>query len=299
MSAETLEIATIPTPKTIIPDTKEIEAKQREVFEEVDQIIVVADPETGALKPITREEWAALDKLVGKLAAGKKWAEGYVGGFFKKHIDNAHKAHKDLIADRDQYLQVHAQPWILATNQAVGLMREFEKAEADREALIKAEAEKKRKEDEKAAAEKAELERKEQLRKDEEARLAKAEALEAKGAKPEEIEKVLTAPPPPPPPPPPPRSVGSYYVAAPALKASNAGTRKNWKWRPKGQTAEEIFASKLALAKAAVENPEAFLEYLDFNDKTLTAKAKSGEDQARVSGVEFYNEPINSNRARG
>ncbi len=298
MITETLET---PAPRlpTIIPDTKEIEAKQKDVFAEADKLIIIADPETGALQPITtREQYKALDILVGKLAAGKKGVLEYIETVFKKHIQNAHKTHKDLVADRDTYLATHGQPWIDTANNAVLLMRTFEKEEAEREKKIKDEVEAKRKADEEAATKKAEDDRKEQLRKDEEQKLEKAQQLEADGAKPAEIEKVLNAPPPPPPPPPRPVSYPSYFGGGTPLKASNAGTRKNWTWKVKGETPEAQREAMLELVKAAAANPDAYLDFLTHNDKPLKNKAKEMEAQARVPGIEFYNDPINSNRAR-
>jgi hypothetical protein len=287
--------APVPPPvyaTTVQPDLKVIDATSGTLITEASAL----------LAPITsREAYTVIDTLVGKLAAARKGVKEYVETFFKKHIENAHKAHKDLCDDRTKYLAQHDKPIADLLAQAVALMRTFEVEEAARVKKAQDEAEAKRKEEEKAAADLAEANRKIQLKADEDAKLAKAQELEASGAKPAEIEKVLTAPPPPPPPPPRPAYSGGYgggYVAPAPLKASNAGTRKNWTWRVKGATPEEKRASLLELAQAAVANPDAYLDFLDFNETALKAKAKSGEAQARCPGIEFYNDPTSSNRAR-
>jgi hypothetical protein len=283
METQTLDNPTA-IPPAIIPDLKVIDATAGTLIKEA-----------GEIKPIaSREGYTALDVLVGKLAAARKDVRIYIETFFSKHIANAHKAHKDLCDDRSKYLEQHDRPLAEAAAKAVALMRAFEKEEADRQKKLQEEAEAKRKADEKAAADKAEKDRQDQLQKDEEQRLARAADLEANGQA-AEAERVLNAPPPPPPPPPPPLPpVQAYHPTQNPLKASNAGTRKNWTWKPKADPR----ACLAELVKAAAENPDAFLDFLTFNADALKAKAKALEAQARVPGIEFYNDPINSNRAR-
>lgn len=283
MTTPTLETPTA-TPARLSPDLKVIDATSGALLQQAENLNPIA----------TRDEYSVIDTLIGKVAAARKAIAAHIEEVFGKHIANAYKAHKDLCDDKKKYLEQHDKPLAELLTKASTLMRTFEQEEAARVQKAKDDAEAKRKEEEKAAAAKADAERKAQLAKDEEERLAKASALEAEG-KTAEAETVLSAPPPPPPPPAPPAPpVQSYYSAPLPLKASNSGTRKNWTWKPKG----DARAALLELVKAAAANPDAFLDFLTLNDKTLKDRAKSQEAQARVPGIEFYNDPINSNRAR-
>lgn len=272
-------------PARLSPDLKIIDATSGALLQQAENLNPIA----------TRDEYSTIDTLIGKVAAARKAIAAHIEEVFGKHIANAHKAHKDLCDDKKKYLEQHDKPLAELLAKASTLMRTFEREEAARIQKAKDEAETKRKADVKAAAEKAEADRQAQLKKDEEERLAKAAALEAEG-KTAEAETILSAPPPPPPPPAPPAPPAQAYYSAPIpLKASNSGTRKNWTWKPKGEDAR---AALLELVRAAAANPDAFLDFLTLNDKTLKDRAKSQEAQARVPGIEFYNDPINSNRAR-
>ena len=280
--SETLE-APAPAKTTLTPDLKVIDASAGSLIKQ-----------GSAIQPITdRDGYTIMDKLVGEVATARKAISAHIEAVFAKHIANAHKAHKDLCDDKNKYLAEHDKPLKEIIDKAIGLMRTFEQEEAKREAARKAAAEKLRKEQEAEAARKAEQDRQDQLKKDEEDRLAKAEQAEAKGDA-AGAERILNAPPPPPPPPQPVAPIASTYIpSALPLKSSNAGTRKNWTWKIKGDPREAI----LELVKAAAQNPDAYLDFLAFDDKALKERAKSKEAQARVPGIEFYNAEINVAKA--
>lgn len=279
MTTETLEQPTnLPT---LRPDPADIGKIATPLIEEAARVTAI----------VSRDEYKVLDGLVGRLASARKAVAANVETFFKPHIQRAKATHQGLCDDRTKYLALHDAPLAEAQARAVSYMRIFEQEEAKREADRKAEADRLAKIAQEEANKKAEKDRQDQLKREDDQRLARAEEL-AEAGNTAAAERVLEAPPPPPPPPPPP--IRPVYVPAPALKASNATVRKNWTWKVKG---EDQRAALLELVKAAAANPEAYLECLTFNDSALKAKAKAMEAQARVPGIEFYNDPISSNRA--
>lgn len=287
MTAPTLETAPVPAKTTLTPDLKVIDATAGSLIKRGAEIQPITD----------RDGYTAIDKLVGEVAAARKSVAEHIEAVFVKHIANAHKAHKDLCDDRKKYLEQHDKPLAEILTKAMALMRTFEQEEKKREEERKAAAEKLLKEQQAAAAKKAEEDRTAQLQKDEDDKLARAADAEAKGDT-AAAERILAAPPPPPPPPQPVAPIASAYIpSALPLKSSNAGTRKNWTWKVKGETPEERRDSLLELVKAAQANPDAYLDFLTFDDKALKERAKSKEAQARVPGIEFYNDAINIARA--
>jgi hypothetical protein len=266
---------------TLRPDPADIGALANPLVEEASRLTPI----------VSRDEYKLIDALVGRLATVRKAVKTKVEEFFDPHVKRAKAVHQGLCDDRTKYLDMHDKPLAEALARAVGLMRTFEQEETKREADRKAEADRLAKIAQDEANKQAEKERQAQLKHDEDLRLARAAELEEAGNG-AAAERVLTSPPPPPPPPPPP--IRSTYVPPAALKASSATTRKNWTWKVKG---EDSRAALLELVKAAAANPDAYLECLTFNADALKAKAKAGESQARVPGIEFYNDPISSNRA--
>lgn len=293
MMPETLENQPSARVPTLKMDETVVQGVPTPLIDEALRLMPVVDPVAGTLRPIaSREEYKILDILVGKLTAGRKLVKGHVETFFKKHIENATKALQDLRDDRTDYLEIHDQPLAIQQENAVRLMRIFETEESAREKARKDEADRLLKIQQQEAVKKAEQDRQDQLKRDEDMRLAKASQAEANGDT-ATAERILNAPPPPPPPPP--RPILSTYVPSGLpLKASSASTRKNWTWKAEG---EDQRAAVLKLIKAAAENPDAFQDFLTFDDKALKERAKSKEAQARVPGIEFYDDRINTNRA--
>lgn len=285
MMSPTLEQTAVPAGLT--PDLKIIDNSRAPLL-----------TQAAALTPIASlEQYHVIDGLIGRIQAARKEVSEYIDKVFAKHIATAYKAHKDLCTDRTKYLAEHDKPLAEAQAKAIALIRSFEEEERKRQEKLREEAETRRKADEKAAAEKAEAERKEQIKKDEAERLAKAEALENSGQA-AEAEKLLSAPPPPPPPPVQPIPQHAYYAAPAPLKAASLGSRKNWIGRLKGGGPETLRASFLELVKAAAANPDAYLDFLSINERTIKDRAKSQEAQARVPGIEFLNQPTDIAKAR-
>lgn len=283
MNAPTLETPA-PAKTTLAPDLKVIDASAGSLIKKGSEIQPIAD----------RDGYTLMDKLVGEIATARKAVSAHIEAVFSKHIANAHKAHKDLCDDKNKYLAEHDKPLKEILDKAITLMRTFEQEEAKREAARKEAADKLLKEQQAEAARKTEEARQEQLKKDEETRLAAAEKAEANGDT-AAAERILNAPPPPPPPPQPVAPIASAYIPSGLpLKASNAGTRKNWTWKAEGTDPR---AAILKLVKAAAENPDAYLDFLTFDEKALKERAKSKEAQARVPGIEFFNDTINVAKA--
>lgn len=274
---------TAPAKTTLVPDLNVIDASAGSLIKQGSEIAPIID----------RDGYTKIDKLVGQIATARKEISTHIEEVFNKHIANAHKAHKDLCDDKNKYLAQHDKPLAEILAKAMALMRTFEQEEAQREKKRQEDAEKLRKEQEAETARKTEEARKEQLKKDEDERLAKASQAEANGDT-AAAERILNAPPPPPPPPQPVAPIASAYIPSGIpLKSSNAGTRKNWTWKVKGDPREAI----LELVKAAAQNPDAYLDFLTFDDKALKERAKSKEAQARVPGIEFFNDAINVAKA--
>lgn len=281
---ETTAPAPVPAKTALVPDLKVIDASAGSLIKRGSEIQPITD----------RDGYQRLDKLIGEIAAARKGVAEYIQAFFSKHIATAHKAHKDLCDDRTKYLEENDRPLAEILTKAMALMRTFEQAEAKREADEKAAADKLLKEQQEAATKKAEEDRQEQLRKDEEDRINKAAQAEANGDT-ATAERILNAAPPPPPPPKPVAPILSSYIPSGLpLKSSHAGTRKNWTWKIAG---EDQRAALTALVKAAHDNPDAYLDFLTFDDKALKERAKSKEAQARVPGIEFFNDAINVAKA--
>lgn len=278
---------TAPAKTTLVPDLNVIDASAGSLIKQGSEIAPIID----------RDGYTKIDKLVGQIATARKEISTHIEEVFNKHIANAHKAHKDLCDDKNKYLAQHDKPLAEILAKAMALMRTFEQEEAKREKQRQEDAEKLRKEQAAEAARKTEEARKDQLKKDEDERLAKASQAEANGDT-AAAERILNAPPPPPPPPQPVAPIASAYIPSGIpLKSSNAGTRKNWTWKVKGETMEQRRESLLILVEAANANPDAYLDFLTFDDKALKERAKSKEAQARVPGIEFFNDAINVAKA--
>lgn len=292
---KTLESQTIETPETL-----PIATERRGLVPDVGSWTEAQNgalllEKAAALVPITTvEEYKAIDTLIGQLGKVRNSAKTFVESFFAKHIANAKKAHQDLCDDRGEYIGIHQKPYEEAAAKATKLLRDFETAERARQAAAKKAAEDKARAEQEEANRKAEEDRKAQLAKDEEDRLAKAAKLEAEG-KGKEAEKVLSAPPPPPPPPPRPVFSAPAYVPTELPKSKSAIESKRWTWEASNPTDPRV--SLLELIAAAAANPDAFADFLTFDDKALKGRAKAKEAQARVPGIRFFNDPIQSVRA--
>lgn len=278
----------------------------------------------------TAEEYTTADGFLGNVRKARNGVKARIAAFLDKNIRKAKELHQGLCDDRTAQQEEHEKPLIEIENKVIAMMRGYEetvKAEKKRLADL---AEAKRQEDARIANEKAEQARKEQLEKDAADRLVEtqrlameklekdqeAERLKAEG-KTEEAAKataaalekaqqaaaVMAAPPPPAPAfiPPPPTvepmlnygSRGGCGTVVP--KSKSLSGRKAYDWTGK---------DKMALIRAAAANPEAFAEFLDFNTKTLDARATSLKEKAGKTasgdafpGVEFFEKIINAVRS--
>lgn len=135
-------------------------------------------------------------------------------------------------------------------------------AKTNRLALERAEAQRRREEEQRLS---------ELARKEEQERLAReAELLEQRG-EPElaadVLEQAVHAPPP------------VITIASSLPQTKGVGTRENWAWMPVGGNSREARARAVKLVPR---------EFLDLNDRALTAFAKVHGSTVRVPGIVFY-----------
>lgn len=273
----------------LVPDTAVLDQDNSQIL---NQIAVLTEIKSA-------EEYTTVDGLVVKLNKARKSVADVVKAFFEPHKKRAKAAHQGLCDDETNYLVLRDQPLALAQEKARKAMGEYVTKMEKENARLREEARKKAEDEEKERVrlqkiedDKAEAARKEQVRKDEEKRLELAKKAEDAGDL-KAAEKILNAPPPPPPPPAPPVSMPmtsrtvAFVPAFVAPKSQSTVTVKNWTWEADN---EDPQASLLALVKAAAENPAAWLQYLTFDEKALKGRAKSGEKQANVPGIRFFND---------
>ncbi len=283
----------------------------------------------GALVVTTADQYTAADEFLGKVRKARNGVKARIAAFLDKNIKKAKELHQSLCDDRTAQQTEHDLPLEKIETRVIALMRKYEEDVRIENKRLADLAEAKRKEDLRIATKKAEDDRKEQLRIDNEKKQAEAtklaeqktaqeaearklaeagqaeaaaEALRKAGESGRQAAAVLAAPPPPapafipaPPSVEPMAGYGSRGGCGSVVPKSKAlGGRKDYEWKG---------TNKMALILAAAKNPEAFADFLDFNDATLTARAKALKEKAgktnsgeNFPGVEFTEKIINSIR---
>lgn len=139
----------------------------------------------------------------------------------------------------------------------------FEKSARDNRLALERADEQRRREEEQRLADIAQREERERLARE-------AEHLEARG-EPElaaqVLEQAIAAPPP------------VITIASTLPQTKGVGSRENWKWRPIGGDTRQARARAVQLVPR---------DFLDLNDKALTAHAKAHGNTKRIPGIEFY-----------
>jgi hypothetical protein len=171
-----------------------------------------------------------------------------VESWFEPLVSLAYRLHRLICARREEVLAP------LAT---------FERtAKANRLALERLEAQKRREEEQRLA---------EIARQEEQARLAREAELLEQRQEPElaaiVLEQAVHAPPP----------VITIASTLPATKG--VSTREMWRWRPVGGDTREARARAVKLVPR---------EFLDLNDKALSAHARAHGATIRIPGIEFF-----------
>jgi hypothetical protein len=117
MSEATLEVTTAQQPATRVP-TLVLEDRK-----EIDETALPLIKQASAIAEIkSNEDFAAADDLVGKLNKARKGVTALVEKFFKKHKENAKKAHQDLCDDERDYIAMHDAPLAAAREALLGKM---------------------------------------------------------------------------------------------------------------------------------------------------------------------------------
>lgn len=198
--------------------------------------------------------------------------------------ESAHKAHKDataaraslanpLLAAKTLITKVRGQYILMLENK-----RKAEEAEAKR---IQAEAQVEA--DRKWRAEQAEA-----LKKQEDDRLEKARILEANGNI-ELAEHILNVPPPPPPPPPRVNVAPAYIPQAAPTRTSGVINKETFKAEFESDPAAAR-AQLLIMVKAAAENPNQYLDFLQLNTSNINAHVKRTKGAVPVPGISITKE---------
>jgi hypothetical protein len=199
------------------------------------------------------EEGAAVTDAISYQRVGERLKDvaahrKEVEAWFDPIVSFAYRLHAMICARKNEVLDP-----LLAYERA---------AKANRLALERADAQRRR-EEEQRLAEIAQAEERERLARE-------AQHLEARG-EPElaaqVLEQAVYAPPP------------VITIASSLPQTKGVGSRENWQWRPIGGDTRQARARAVALIPR---------EFLDLNDRALTAFAKAHGNTKRIPGIEFY-----------
>lgn len=148
-------------------------------------------------------------------------------------------------------------------NEVLDPLLKYESAAKTNRLALEREDARRRREEEQRLAEIARREEQERLQRE-------AELLELRN-EPElaaqVLEQAVSAPPP------------VITIASSLPQTKGVGSRENWKWRPVGGVTRQARARAVQLVPR---------DYLDLNDRALTAHAKAHGNTKRIPGIEFY-----------
>lgn len=202
---------------------------------------------------------------------------------------------KEWKAEMDPIVAARRLPWQEATDHRAdgdGPLEAFEKAlgaglvdfnkrQEEERKRLQAEANRK-------AEEEAERLRLEAVKKAEDEKIARAEAAEKAGNK-TLAERILTAP----------ATVVRVAapraeIVAPASRPAGLGFVNNWKYEiPVDPELRRV--ALFTLVEAAFQDPDRYLDCIDFNEKTLDNRAKDSSGQAAMPGL---GKPVNHQTTR-
>lgn len=248
---------------------------------EVDSGALVLLEKAKALPVIERpDQYQLAGELVVKIREERKALKDRIVLHHKETKELAYRLHQGICEMERKDILVHDAGMAQMETLLLEMRKSYEAAVKKAAEDAAAEAEEKRLADEKLRKEEAVKQQTEF----EDQQLETAVALEASG-KVELAEHVLQTPPPPPEPP---IHYGGWMVSSSVVLSSlmpkTSGLSQREAWEP-------VYENKLALIKAAAENPAAYAGYLLFNEKGLEALAKSLKGEARCPGVKFINNP--------
>jgi hypothetical protein len=147
--------------------------------------------------------------------------------------------------------------------EVIAPLARYEAAAKENRLALEREDARRRREEEQRLAEIARQDEQERLQRE-------AEFLEARNEPDlaaQVLEQAINAPPP------------VITVASSLPQTKGVGSRENWKWRPIGGDTRQARARAVQLVPR---------DFLDLNDRALTAHAKAHGNTKRVPGIEFY-----------